>query len=180
MSRKDKQIAELYDHLSEMHFKVRALELLLLQVSTLVNQEVKPLGPINDARFYMLRNAAARGDWNDVDIFIAADASILDATNGLEETALHFLVVENRLEAVRGLAERGCDVNGKSTSFSPIADAALLGHVEMVELLTELGAKIEDEELLLQMAENREGKKGRKQLKTLLKRQKSKARQLLS
>ncbi len=167
MSKKDEQIGELYDNVSTLHAKVRALKLLLLQVANIVNKDVKPLGPLNDARFYMLRNAAAMGDWDDVDMLIQADRSIVAATNSLEETALHFLVVEDRLDAVKGLAELGCDVNGNSTSILPMEEAALLSHYEMVDLLVQLGARINVSELLRQ-AEERNGKKGRKQVKSIL------------
>ena len=168
MSRKDDQIQELYENVSELHARVRALELLLIQVATIVNKDVKPLGPFKDARFYMLRNAAAMDNWDDVDMLIGADPSILDATNGLDETALHFLVVENRFEAVKGLAARGSDVNGRPNNISPIEEAAQMGHYEMVDQLIRLGAKVPADEML-QLAEERNGKKGRAKVRAVLK-----------
>ncbi len=64
MSRKDKQINELYQCVSELDAKVRALTSTLVQVSAIVNRKVEVLGPMNDKRFYLLRTTAALHDWD--------------------------------------------------------------------------------------------------------------------
>lgn len=93
-----------------------------------------------DPRFYQLRNAAYT-DLAAARELIANDASIVEAKNSIGETALHFLVVENQLEAVKFLAQAGSDVNNHNDFGTPaIIEAAQLGYGEMVELLLKLGA----------------------------------------
>jgi hypothetical protein len=91
--------------------------------------------------FYALRDAADQ-DRPAAARMIEADPSVLKARNGLGETALQFLVVEDRLEAVRFLAERGADVNTRNRfGATPLSDALKGGLPEMVDLLRSLGAK---------------------------------------
>ena len=77
-----------------------------------------------DPRFYQLRNAAY-ADRSAARELIANDASIVEAKNSIGETALHFLVVENQLEAVEFLAQHGSDVNNRNDFGTPaIIEAA--------------------------------------------------------
>ncbi len=99
---------------------------------------------------------------------IEADPSIVDAMNSLEETALHFLVVENRLEAVEFLAKHGSDVNGKTAAILPIEEAARIGHVEMVDLLIRLGATVNAKKILKE-AKSRDNKEAYKEIRAVLK-----------
>lgn len=62
---------------------------------------------------------------------------------GLGETPLHHLVVENQIEAVRLLAERGASVNTvNECGGTPLSEAASLGYEELVGFLLESGAKL--------------------------------------
>ncbi len=101
-----------------------------------------------DPRFYELRNATF-ADQDTVLRLIEADPTIVGARNGIGETALHFLVVENYREAVEFLVQHGADVNTQNEfGQSAIIEAAQLGYVEMVDLMLRLGAKVDGPELL--------------------------------
>ncbi len=63
---------------------------------------------------------------------------------GLGETPLHYLAVENQLDAVEFLFLKGADLNTKNEfGDTPITEATSLGHFDMVKFLLENGAKID-------------------------------------
>jgi ankyrin repeat protein len=66
------------------------------------------------------------------------------ARSGLGETPLHYLVVENKLDAVSLLIRYGAAVNTKDTvaSDTPLHVAAYLGYFDMVKLLLAHGADV--------------------------------------
>jgi ankyrin repeat protein len=73
-----------------------------------------------------------------------AEPGLLFARDGLGETALHYLVVEDQLEAVKFLFGRGATLNTVSdVNGSPLSEAASLGYEAMVEWLLANGAEIE-------------------------------------
>jgi ankyrin repeat protein len=85
------------------------------------------------------------------------EPDILNARTGLGETPLHYLAVENHIEAVKALVEKkGADVNTLNDfGGSPISDAARQGHVDLVKYLLSVGAKLQipqQEELVLHAA----------------------------
>jgi len=93
-----------------------------------------------DPRFYQLRDSAY-GDIETAKQLIAADPSILEARSGIGETALHFLVVENELEAVEFLRTQGSKIDTKNDfGDTPLMDAATLGRLEMCQYLIRHGA----------------------------------------
>lgn len=62
---------------------------------------------------------------------------------GLGETPLHYLAVENQLEAVKFLYSRGADLNTiNECAGTPLSEAASLGYIDMVKFLLENGANI--------------------------------------
>ena len=84
---------------------------------------------------------AADNDRNFAARLIAEDAGWLRLENSTGETALHYLAIENRLEAARFLISKGAQVDTRDHSkFTPLIVAAWLGHLEMVSLLLEHGA----------------------------------------
>ena len=88
-----------------------------------------------------------------------AEPGLLYARDGLGETPLHYLVVEDQLEAVKFLFGRGATLNTVSdVNGSPLSEAASLGYEVMVEWLLANGAKIElegqGEPTLLNAADN--------------------------
>ena len=106
-----------------------------------------------DERFYELRNAAfmnlplARK-------LIKEDPTIVAAKNSIGETALHFLAVENQLEAVEFLARHGSDINNQNNfGQSVLVEVALIGHTEMLELLLKLRVKVDLSTVLDELVE---------------------------
>lgn len=71
------------------------------------------------------------------------DPSLLCAKDGLGETPLHYLAVENDLERVKWLFAKGADVNTQNKfGDTPLLDAASLGYVQMASFLLANGADI--------------------------------------
>lgn len=73
----------------------------------------------------------------------AADPTLVHQRTALGETPLHYLCVENQLEAVQALAKRGAAINVvNDVGSTPLSDAASLGYAEMVRLLLTSGANL--------------------------------------
>jgi ankyrin repeat protein len=85
-------------------------------------------------------------DLEKAETLIHHDPEIIYAKDGLGETALHYLAVENQIEAVKFLYEKGADLNTVSEcGGTPLSEAASLGYVELVRWLLENGARIDGE-----------------------------------
>lgn len=71
------------------------------------------------------------------------EPKLIVARNGLGETALHYLAVENQIDAARTLVTRGADVNTLSdVGGTPLSEAASLGYVDLVKYLLSVGARL--------------------------------------
>ena len=93
-----------------------------------------------DPRFYFLRDAIFN-DWNIAQALVEQDATIIEARSGIGETALHYLCVENHLEGVRWLLERGAHINTRNDfQGTPLIDAASLGYMELCRFFLDSGA----------------------------------------
>ncbi len=74
---------------------------------------------------------------------LSVEPRLINERTGLGETPLHYLVVENQLDAVRLLIARGAVVNTvNGCGSTPLSDAASLGYDEMVGLLLDHGADL--------------------------------------
>ena len=76
------------------------------------------------------------------------EPELIHATNDIGETVFHFLVVENNLEEVEWLFNKGAKVNTVNDfGNTPLSEAAGLGKKEMCQFLIKKGAnhKIRDE-----------------------------------
>jgi len=72
-----------------------------------------------------------------------AEPQLMNERTGLGETPLHYLAVENQLDAVRLLIARGAAVSTlNECRTTPLSDAASLGYDEMVGLLLDHGAML--------------------------------------
>jgi len=61
---------------------------------------------------------------------------LINEKTGLGETPLHYLAVENQLEAVTFLHSKGADLNTFNTcNGSPLSETASLGYTELVKFL---------------------------------------------
>ena len=71
------------------------------------------------------------------------EPALIAALTGLGETPLHFLAVEDQLDAVRMLVEHGATINTLNQfGNSALAEAASLGYVELVGWMLANGAAL--------------------------------------
>jgi len=93
-----------------------------------------------DPRFNAFRDATFS------DLQVAAEMltdapDVIRIRNGIGETALHFLAVENCLEQVAWLIDHGAEVDTQNEfQQTPLMEAASLGLVDMCKLLISRGA----------------------------------------
>lgn len=74
---------------------------------------------------------------------LAKEPHLIKSRDGLGETPLHYLSVENQLEAVRALTKCGAEVNTVSAcGGTPLSEAASLGYMEIVRFLLSAGAQL--------------------------------------
>jgi uncharacterized protein len=71
------------------------------------------------------------------------EPSLISSRDGLGETPLHYLCVENHLEAVQALVRYGAEVNTvNDCGGTPLSEAASLGNADLVSYLLSVGAKL--------------------------------------
>jgi ankyrin repeat protein len=69
------------------------------------------------------------------------EPDLIYVKNGIGETVLHYLAVENELELVRWLHNKGSDLNTTNEfGNTPLSAAAGLGNLEICEYLLDAGA----------------------------------------
>ncbi len=77
-------------------------------------------------------------------ILLDDNPDLIFKKTGLGETPLHYLAVENQLDAVKFLFSRGADLNTTNNfDDTPVSEAVSLGYVDMVRFLLENGAAID-------------------------------------
>lgn len=99
--------------------------------------------PMSRARpeWYQLRDALERADFSGASTLLERDSSLLDERNGIGESVLHFLAVENNRQAVEWLHERGSDLNAANAFGTPLLfEVAQLGYRDLFLWLVEHGA----------------------------------------
>ena len=85
--------------------------------------------------------ALERGDFAAASPALEQNPGLLFATNGIGESVLHFLAVENNQPGVKWLHGRGADLNAANAFGSPLLfEAALLGHRDLFLWLVDHGA----------------------------------------
>ena len=97
-----------------------------------------------DPRFYQVRNALADGDFSTALKLRNEEPGVVHFQNGLGETVLHFLAVENHQESVAWLLEQGADINTRNDfGDTPLMDAVLLGYFDLCRFLLDKGTGLQ-------------------------------------
>ena len=73
-----------------------------------------------DSRWYDLRNLVYAGNFDGAKSLIESEPEILNFRNGIGETVLHFVAVENDLRGVAWLHAQGSDINAKNEFGTPV------------------------------------------------------------
>src|SRR5438552_4555409 len=109
---------------------------------------------------------------------LKAKPDLIERRNRLNETALHFLVVENYPEGVEFLCSHGADVNSVDfNGATPLLHAAALGYEEIVRLLLSHGANPNPEDKTGETALSSAERSGNKQVVEMILRAGAKAEQ---
>jgi ankyrin repeat protein len=91
--------------------------------------------------WYQFRDALERADFSGASTLLEQDSSLLDERNGIGESVLHFLAVENNRQAVEWLRARGSDLNATNEFGTPLLfEVAQLGYRDQFLWLIEHGA----------------------------------------
>ena len=99
--------------------------------------------------WYQFRNQLSSGHFDEAQTLLDKNPQLLFETNGIGETVLHFLAVENNLKAVSWLHERGANINTQNEfGAPPLFEIALLKYRELVLWFLKNGAdlKLRDNE----------------------------------
>lgn len=90
--------------------------------------------------FEKLINAVVN-DKSTADKLVSSDPKIIEAKNGIGETALHYLAVENQLNDVAWLLDHGAEINTTNDfGNTPLSEAASLGYCKLCDFLIHNGA----------------------------------------
>ena len=91
--------------------------------------------------WYQLRDALEAGDFSRASSLLENDPSLIAKRNGIGESILHFLAIENNQRAVEWLEARGSDLNAANEFGTPlIFEVAQLGYRDLFLWLIQHGA----------------------------------------
>ena len=90
-----------------------------------------------------LRMVAFR-EFSEAEEMLAETPELLEERNGLGETVLHYLAVENDQEGVAWLHSKGADLNTQNEfGTPPLYEATLLGYKGLARWMVEHGARFD-------------------------------------
>ena len=93
--------------------------------------------------WYELRDAIADRDFISAASFIQTDPALITKTNGIGETVLHFLAVENDALGVAWLHDHGADLNCENDfGIAAWFEAAQLGYRELLLWFVQAGVNL--------------------------------------
>jgi ankyrin repeat protein len=93
--------------------------------------------------WYQLRDALYEADYSSAASLLQEHPHLLSERNGIGETVLHFLAVENCLGGIRWLHARGASLNSTNKFGTPLLfEAAQLKYRELVAWLLDQGADV--------------------------------------
>jgi ankyrin repeat protein len=96
-----------------------------------------------DPLWYELRNLVYSKEFISAERLIAENSDLLDRTDGMGETVLHFLAVENDIEGVAWLYSCGASIDTKNRFGTPMVfEVAELGHKDLLHWLAQNGADL--------------------------------------
>ncbi len=96
---------------------------------------------VTDALWYELRNSVYLRQFKHAEDLLGANPDLFDLRNSIGETVLHFLAVENDIQGVEWLHDRGFSLDTKNRFGEPLVfEAADLGHKELALWLAQHGA----------------------------------------
>ena len=88
-----------------------------------------------------MRSQANQGDFEIAEALLRANPQLLHERNGIGETALHFLAVEDCLPGIEWLHARGASLDTTNEFGTPLLfEVAQLGHRELLLWLVAHGA----------------------------------------
>ena len=100
---------------------------------------------MSNNEWYALRNAVFERRYRDAKSMLNSSSLLKDARNGIGETVLHFLAVENDVDGVKWLFSNGLSLNSKNEFGTPlIFEVAQLGYEGLLLWLVENGASLKD------------------------------------
>lgn len=94
-------------------------------------------------KWYELRTLVAGKKFAEAAALIEHEPSICSAVNGLGETVLHYLAVENDAEGVSWLWEKGFDINTRNGFGTPVVfEVAQLDYKALLQWFISSGANV--------------------------------------
>ena len=98
-----------------------------------------------DPAWYEFRNAIYTKQFSQAEGMLRAQPDLLHLVNGVGETVLHFLAVENDADGVSWLQSRGADINTKNTFGTPVLfEVASLEYKDLFKWFLEKGANVRE------------------------------------
>ena len=96
-----------------------------------------------DPDWYVLRNAVIAGQHSQAAALLAARPELIHLANGIGETVLHFLAVENHQEGVAWLHAHGADIDTKNEFGTPVLfEVASLEYKSLFKWFVSAGADV--------------------------------------
>jgi len=96
-----------------------------------------------EPRWYELRSALFAGDYKAAEEILRKDRGLLELRNGIGETVLHYLAVENAAEGVAWLHGKGADLDTKNKFGIPVLfEVAQLGYKDLFAWFAARGANL--------------------------------------
>ena len=95
---------------------------------------------VSEKNWHLLRNAVFERRYSDALALLKEHPELINARNGIGETVLHFLAVEDDLEGVAWLHERGFSLDTKNEFGTPVIfEVAQLANKDLLEWFKENG-----------------------------------------
>ena len=93
-----------------------------------------------DRSWYDLRNTVYSKDYIKANSLLVSKPELIELTNSLGETVLHFLAVENDIDGVKWLENKGFNLNTKNDFGTPLLfEIAQLGYKDLLIWFCESG-----------------------------------------